>query len=260
MTYNTQGIVIKSYAWPRKARLYILYTNTFGKIKVVAAGSQKVTSKVAGHLQPFSQVEIMVARGRTFDRLAQSRTLKNYPALQNDIHLYALGSYVLELLDQFTQEGISDHTIWQYVHDVFAELNSQGHWQMPENNWTSLQTTVRIFALQLLDRFGFRPELYQCVSCKEKIDELNTYFSLTAGGVICQGCQTYLYESALLHPELLKYLRMMVNQSFNDLTKVVVSEKLHQNCQVLIDQLVAVHLQKPLKSAQFFATLQSYGT
>lgn len=254
MTYKTPAIVLKSYNWPRNARLYILYTKQFGKIRAVAAGTQKVTSKIAGHLQPFSVTEVMFARGRKIERLAQARIEQHYDALTNHISSYALGSYILEIIERLTSDGIADEYIWHQIITVFEELQDQSQWLqsfVDRDVEKKMYLTTRLFAFQVLDRFGYRPELQDCLYCRKEVNPNEVYLSLVQGGILCSLCKKEVLEAKLVSSELIKLLRYTLTEDISQANRLVISEACLIQAAEIIDQYVSIQTQKAIKSASF---------
>lgn len=262
MTYKTKAIVLKSRPFPRGARLYTLYSERFGKIKGVAAGSQKIKSKVAGHLQPFSIVEVMMAKGRTIDRLAQGRYLQGYPSFVQDFHFFLQGSYVLEVIESLTDEGVSDYQIWQLIEELFSELHEQSLWALNGFGQVSdkADLLIRLFALKLLDRFGFRPELSNCLQCKSTLNPDAIYFSVHQGGLICHNC---IQEGTVAHSiteDHVKYLRHALQSPISQAHRVVLDNELQKKIIWDIDQMVMMQLQRPLRLMKYLQPDKSFQT
>ena len=62
-------------------------------------------SRKAGHLEPFTRVKLMLARGRDFWIVTQAETVDVYLPVREDLVRTAYAAYVIELLDRFTYEG-----------------------------------------------------------------------------------------------------------------------------------------------------------
>jgi DNA repair protein RecO (recombination protein O) len=253
MTYKTKAIVLKSKTWPRNARLYTLYSERFGKIKGVAAGTQKVTSKIAGHLQPFTLVEVMMAQGKNIDRLAQGCLMKDFSALSQDYQSYIQGSYVLEIIDTLTQEGVADYLLWDSILELMEEMNQRTNWGA---DGASPELLIRLFAFQLLDRFGYRPELYQCLECRKDLYPENLAFSVAQGGTICGACrQKTRHPYQAVPVEFIKLLRQAVDGSLTEVSRIVLHPEIHLLAVDLIDQMVMMQTQKPLRTVNFFEVI-----
>ncbi|MBI5466100.1 MAG: recombination protein O N-terminal domain-containing protein, partial [Candidatus Kerfeldbacteria bacterium] len=77
-TYLTRGFVLRMQPWRENARRCVVLTEGSGKLELVVAGGQKSISKLAPHLQPFSEVELMVAPGQKLDHLAAASLRRVY--------------------------------------------------------------------------------------------------------------------------------------------------------------------------------------
>src|SRR5690606_7475011 len=99
-TYLTSGIVLRRRDYKEFDRLYTLYTEDYGKIEAIARGSRKITSKLAGHLEPMSYSSFMLATGRAFDVLATSVRISSFKFPHNDLLAFALANYFFEAVDK----------------------------------------------------------------------------------------------------------------------------------------------------------------
>ena len=255
MTYKTPAIVLRSFPWPRWARFYVLYTRDYGKVRAVASGSQKIVSKVAGHLQPFVLTEAMFARGRRVDRLAQARLEKRYAAFSQDFSVYLLGAYLLEVIESLTQEGVADQAVWESILEVFEEVDQQGKWLMDEQSTPDqyrLRHLSRMFSLRLLDRFGYRPELYRCIHCRKPLQEGVIGFSLLHGGVIDEACASGYPDRLTLSAETVKILRCGLTYPLLDAQRVIASQECLDQMSSVVDQLIMMQTQRPLRSLSVF--------
>lgn len=249
MTYKTQAIVLRTISWPRHARFFVLYTKDFGKLKGVAAGAEKIKSKVAGHLQPFVIAEVMMARGRSVDRVAQARLTKRYASFASQYQMYLLGSYVLEVIEKLTKEEVPDEQIWQEMVAVLDELDEQGEWGDSQR----FSLLVRMFALRLLDRMGYKPELHRCVACRVSPLREPLSFSVLQSGVICGNCRDKHRDSQSVSAEAIKMLRAILQLPVAQSMRVLMQPQDAAVVSALIDQLVSVQLQSPLQTLQLLA-------
>ena len=246
MTYNTKAIVLQSYSWPRAAKCFVLYTEKFGKVRAVAAGVQKVKSKVAGHLQPFVVSEVMIAKGRNIDKIAQARIETHFSVFVENSDSYFLGTYILEVLNRLTREGIVDQHIWQDLQEVLQEFQSQGLWGV-DSSQQRFALLSRIFALKILLHIGYKPELDTCVDCGKDIQKDNFLFSLLGGGLICLVCAQA--EPALSISEgAVKILRTALNNNIADAIRVIGSQIDNDNAMLVIDQMVTMYTHQPIKT------------
>ena len=72
--------------------------------RLIAKGVRKARSRKAGHLEPFTRVELLLARGRDLPIITQAEAKDAYLSLREDLVKLGYASYVIELLDRFTYE------------------------------------------------------------------------------------------------------------------------------------------------------------
>jgi len=156
-------------------RLLTLFTPNLGKIRVIAKGARKLTSRKAGHVDLFMRTEFLIARGRSLDIVTQAEVIEPYRPLREDIRRTTYGYYLAELVDRFTSEGQENYPLYTLLRDAFG-------WVCTTRDLT---LTARYFELRLLDHSGYRPELGHCVRCNGEIREGQRFFSPEDGGVLC---------------------------------------------------------------------------
>ena len=65
--YTTEAIVLTRFDLGEADRVLTLITPTGGKLKAIAKGIRRPTSRLGGSLEPFAELTVSMARGRTFD-------------------------------------------------------------------------------------------------------------------------------------------------------------------------------------------------
>ena len=101
---RVHAIVLRHADWGEADRFVTLYTREQGKLRAVAKGARKITSRKAGHLEPFTHVKLQLARGRDLFIVTQADTVDAYLPLRETLVLTGTASYVVELLDRFVYE------------------------------------------------------------------------------------------------------------------------------------------------------------
>jgi len=97
MTRLVKGIILRKQDYRESDRLFVIYTDELGKIEAVAKGVRKIKSKMAGHLELFSIVNLMVAPGKNYYQIAGaergeivvhgSEILQGKPCPGENVHL-----------------------------------------------------------------------------------------------------------------------------------------------------------------------------
>ena len=203
-TYRAEAIVLRTVDFGEADRILVLFSRHFGKLHVVAKGIRRATSRMAGHAEPLTHATYQLARGRELDVLTGAETRAVYPSIRDDLMRIAAGWYVAELTDRFTLEHEPSAPLFDLLETALRHLDA-GH---------APGLVCRWFDLHLLDRAGFRPELYECVSCREALQERQNAWSAAAGGALCASCAATLSSGLTLTVRALKSLRYLLVSDF----------------------------------------------
>ena len=184
-SFASEALIIRRNDWRENDSRVVLYTKNFGKLSLVARGAKKMRSKIAGHIEPISLVDMMILRGRAFDYLGSAIIRRSYFNIKNDLNaLYFVGA-ALALFDQLVKEEAQDLELFDFliswldlVEDKFA----------PTLDKDSGELLYNYFALRLFTILGYGPQLHHCLDCHQKIEPQANYFNLRLGGLICSDC------------------------------------------------------------------------
>ena len=125
MVYKTKGIILRKQDFREADCLYVFYTKDFGKITLVARGAKKISSKLAGHLDYFGEVNLSFATGKAFDQISGAVLINNYSLIKSDLDRSTLAFEFIKLIDQSTKEKDKDESIYQFIINVFNYLNTE---------------------------------------------------------------------------------------------------------------------------------------
>src|SRR2546423_1406858 len=103
-TYRAESITLKASPFAERDRLLVIFTRYHGKLRVLAKGVRRTTSRLSGHVDLFTHAGIFLVHGRTFDLVTQGQTIERFSILHEDLWRYSLACYCTELVDQFSQE------------------------------------------------------------------------------------------------------------------------------------------------------------
>jgi len=161
-------------------RIVTLLTRYEGKVRAVARGVRRTSSKFGGRLEPCSHIDVQLVRGRTLDVVAQVETVAGYSQpLRRDYALFTAAEVMLETADKLvTEEGAP--AVQQYRLLVGA-LHALGGGVKPA------PLVLDSYLLRALALAGYAPSLAVCARCGATCSPL--WFSVTAGGLVCPDCR-----------------------------------------------------------------------
>src|SRR5512132_2357981 len=123
-TYRAEAIVLRTLDLGEADRILVLFTRHFGKVRVVAKGIRRATSRMAGHAEPLTHATYQLARGRELDVLTGAEAKAIYPALREDLSRIAAGWYCAELVDRFTVERMPAAPLFDLLETALRHLDA----------------------------------------------------------------------------------------------------------------------------------------
>jgi DNA repair protein RecO (recombination protein O) len=246
-SFRVEAVVLRHHDYGEADRLLTLYTRQLGKTRVLAKGARKITSRKAGHIEPFTQVKLQLARGRDMLLVTQADTVDAYLPLREDLILTSQASYVLELLDRFTYVDETENpSTFRLLTDTLARLASN------DDPWL----VIRYYEMRLLDLLGFRPQLIHCVNCGREIKAEDQFFSFRAGGVICPRCGKGLPQLKPITVETLKYLRHFQRSNYRDAARARPNSEVQKEAEDLMQGYFTYLLERELNTPGFLKKIR----
>jgi DNA repair protein RecO (recombination protein O) len=245
--YRTEAIVLRRQNLGEADRILTLYTRDYGKLKVVAKGVRKPQSRKAGHVELFAQVDVLVARGRSsLDMLSQADLLDAFSPIRRDLIRTTYAAHFVELLDAFTEEADASLLLYRLLADGLGWLGQTA----------DLRRTARYYELRLLGLAGYRPELFTCVVCGERIQPRDQFYSAADGGVICPTCGGAHPRAKPISLAVLKVLRYMQTRPFEVVEQLALRPAVLAETERILHNTLTYHLERRLKSAAFLNRLR----
>lgn len=104
-TYKTEGIIIKRTNYGEADRILTIYTKHYGKIKAIAKGVRKITSRRGGNLELFNCCRFFLVKGRHWDIITEAVVMRSFLSRMHDLKSIGDAFYVAELVDRLTPWG-----------------------------------------------------------------------------------------------------------------------------------------------------------
>ena len=227
-------------------RLLTLYTPKLGKMRAIAKGVRKPTSRKSGHLELFTHSQLLIAKGRNLDIVTQAETIHAFRPLREDLLRTGYAYYVAELMNLFVEEGVENRPLFDLLLAMLGWLGDA----------SDLDLTTRFFELHLLSLLGYRPQLFQCVACRHQIEPTTNFFSAADGGVICANCSQNHRRAKEISLNALKVLRFLQTRDYDTCCRLRLSHTLHKELETVMHDYITYILERSLKSVAFLNTLR----
>lgn len=242
--YKTEAIVLRSMDLGEADRVLTVLTPRHGKLRVIAKGIRRPRSRLGGGLEPLTDVQLVLAVGRTFDVVTGIALEDPHLGLRNDLHSTAAAWYVAELADRFCEGSADSHGAFVLLAQALTALDA------PTVD-VSRELVARWFELHLLDAMGFRPELVRCLECGAEIRPEDNVYSPTAGGTVCPQCSHAALGGSHISPDALKVLRHLQRSPLTAVLALRLPVAVKRETERLLHGTVSAVLERELRSRDF---------
>lgn len=244
--YRTDAIIIRRSDFGEADRLLTVFTPDRGKLRLMAKGVRKITSRKAGHVELFMLTDMLIAQARTWDIISQAEIVESYRNLREDLDKTSHAYYVAELVDRITEEHDANAPLFELLALTLTRLS---HVDDPF-------ITLRYFELHLLSLTGFQPQLHFCVACEKVLQPVENYFHFVDGGVLCpEHGQTRPNAEPIPLP-VLKVLRFLQTESWERVANLRLTASTRQHVETLLLNYITFLLERQLKSVDFLRRLR----
>lgn len=135
-SFKDEAVVLKKQDFGEAGRILTLFTKNHGKIKVLAKGVRRPTSKKGGNLDLLNHVAIFVNRGKSLDLVTQAQAIHTFSHLKKEIKDVSKAYYICEITDGLCAEGVASEYIFRQLVDTFSKFtinNTKRIWEYEFN-------------------------------------------------------------------------------------------------------------------------------
>jgi DNA repair protein RecO (recombination protein O) len=178
--YRAEAVVLRRADFGEADRLVTLLTRDQGKVRALAKGARRPTSRHSGNLESFAHAQLLLARGRDLDIITQSELIHPFRSLREDLQAASHAFYLAEVTDAFLVQADAAARPFGLLLAAFAALDAGFDPALLGAH----------YLLRLLETLGYRPELFACLGCRLELTPQTNFLSLAQGGAFCPGCAT----------------------------------------------------------------------
>jgi DNA repair protein RecO (recombination protein O) len=250
---KTEALILRSVDFSESDRVIHLLVPDVGRVAVIARGARRSAKRFGGTLDLFNHLRVQIERHRSggLSRLDQAELLRSFAPLRVNPARFALGCYLLELLDRLAPEGGSP----QDMRRLFAFALSALETVSTRRPDAQLRTLLELRTLAAL---GLRPELRNCVRCGRAVDSGGEVgFHVAEGGPVCGPCAARLTGLLRVHLGTLRALERGPGLGSERLDRLVLPPRALLEARRLVAQFQRFHLGFELRSERFLEQMLS---
>jgi DNA repair protein RecO (recombination protein O) len=233
--YRDEAVVLRTQKLGEADRIITLLTRGHGRVRAVAKGVRRTSSRFGARLEPFSHVDVQLAEARSLDVITQAETLEPYASRMGaDYGAYTAGTVMLETAERLVVED-KEPAVQQYLLLVGALRAICDTGRAPAQ-------VLDAFLLRSLAVAGYAPSFDGCARCG--VEGPHVAFNPSAGGMLCGDCR--LPGSARPAEETVAALGALLS---GDWATVTATEERHlREGSTLVAAYLAWHVERGLKS------------
>lgn len=243
---RVEAVVLRRHDFGEADRVVTLYTRSLGKVRAVAKGIRRTTSRLGGHLELFAHIQVMLARGRNLDTITQVDTIDAFIGIRDDLWRTSLAYYVAEFLDRLTEEREEHPELFHAAIDAFGRIATSDRPREALNH----------FELRALDVLGFRPEVKVCVRCREPLQPRGNSFSSVSGGILCATCRNSERTAVEISSNAIKMLRLYLADDWSTTSRLRIEPELAEEIGAILLRYTHSVAETALKSERFIQELR----
>lgn len=220
-------------------RILTVFTERQGKIKALAKGVRKISSKLAGNLEPFNLLQLEMSEGKTFFVVTSSEIAECFNC-DKALSESTRAVYMAEIIDKVFGEGEKNTQAFEIFVDALRNIGS-----------SSRELALRFYELKILEQAGFKPDFYHCASCNEELRAGENYLNNMTGALLCTNCGQQTGISEKIDDEIIKLLRLLQTSRIEICQKIKCGTTHVRKTEDILDRLLQNALEKELISKKY---------
>jgi DNA repair protein RecO (recombination protein O) len=178
--FRDDAVVLRVQKLGEADRIITMLTRQRGRLRAVAKGVRRTTSKYGARLEPFGHIDVQFIEGRTLHSITQVEGIELYGGrLVGDYPRYTTASAIAETAERLTPEE-EEPSLRLFL----LTLGALRSLSLGEHASTLVLDSYLLRAMGLA---GWAPSLRECAVCGAP--GAHRAFSVPAGGCVCADCR-----------------------------------------------------------------------
>ncbi len=237
-----QAFVLSNSDYGESDRIVSLFTLEHGRLKGFARGARNSRKRFGPALETFARIDLQLNLKDGLSTLRSADVITLYSGIRGVLSAIAYALYACELVECLTPEGQPLPRLYRLLATYLERLDSgQGD-----------DADRRLFEINLLNILGYRPSLEVCSRCGSVYDAHGALMQ-QGGELVCRFCAA---TGRKMPTAVLKGLFSCLTTS--RFGQVRIDEETLQQAGMLLDEALATHSARRLKSLEFLR--QTCGT
>ncbi len=243
-SYPLTALVLRKTKLGESDLIVSLLAEDGSHVRAVAKGARKPGSKLAARVEPYVSVDLLLHTGKSLEIVQEARIDKPRAETRSDFDRSSAAAVVADLLNNIAVEGQSEPRLYGLADTTLDAIDGAPIGALPR--------LVTGFVLKALAMHGYKPELSECTSCGRETPTA-VAFSLAAGGVLCEECESSDPAVLRVPAEAVRWLDVLMRSTMAEIVGLDMPAQATVDCFDIARAFVAYHVPARLKALDFYA-------
>jgi DNA repair protein RecO (recombination protein O) len=172
--------VLRTYRSGEADRVVVMYTREHGKVRAIAKGVRKPSTRIGGTLEPLAEVSVFLAEGRGQLAIVRQVNQRVRRALvHGDYERLTAAMAIIEAVDAIPVDDVADAEVFDLLSRALETLDQEQY---------QPALVPAAFFIRLLAHDGSEPVVTECVNCSSPGPLVA--FDAAIGGTLCANCRS----------------------------------------------------------------------
>ena len=241
--HTSQAVVLRTIEYSATSLIVRLFTETYGKVTVMARGARRPKHALHGVLSVPHRMAVDYRHrdGRDIQTLVGVELADSYAALAGDLARSAAAWLLVEMLDRAVQVADPLPLLFRLITASLEQLNTTSG---------DFTTVVHFYQLHLARQLGYAPQLEKCPRCGRQVQ--TAVLDPLDGDLLCVRCRPS--GSLRLGRAALSYLRDLAATHISELDSLRPASGVRQEVDQFLLKYLFIHVDgmDKLRSLKFW--------
>ncbi len=239
-TFPAKVIILDCKTFREFDSKIIVYSLGYGRLDLIVRGTKRPKSKLAGHIEPISEADLMVVRGKCYDYAGSARMIDAFSKIKNNYVSLSGSGQIMRMLKFLIKPGETDARIYYLLRDYLNVINIQNI-SKDKSNLFSL-----FFILKVISYLGYSPNVNTCLVCEAKNEKLKYYFNYEQGGLVCESCKIKLAKNLPISREIIELMKKILKSDIESFDNLNVNSDILAEFKKILDMYLRYNLNHKL--------------
>jgi DNA repair protein RecO (recombination protein O) len=233
--YRDDAVVLRCQKLGESDRIITLFTRRHGRLRAVAKGVRRTSSRFGARLEPFGHVDLQIAHGRSLHTVSQVEGIDLFgKRFINDYPRYTAASAVVETAERLT--AVEEEPALRLFLLTLGALRALAAAER------AATLVLDAYLLRAMGIAGWAPALDACAVCGTPGQ--HRAFSVPAGGCVCLDCRPP--GAAHPNPATIELMAALAGGDWR--TADAAEPPVRRECSGLVAAHLQWHLERGLRS------------